>query len=191
MVIYVHVYLVSTVLNVNLIIDVVNQILVKIKVLDIKLKLKYILLFFFIGTCNTTLNSTSLCICTTGWEGIYCEKKINFCLNITCINSGICEPLFLNYTCRCLSGYSGRYCEITITKIVIYKIVSKSFSYIAIVALISVVVFIVIMDILKYGFGIDPVREERERIRRKKLEKNRKPVVRRFIYTNASPQQSS
>ncbi len=132
------------------------------------------------------MNATSPCLCASGWEGIYCERKINSCLNATCQNNGVCRPLLLNYTCECLGdSYSGRHCEITTTKIIIYKIVSKSFAYVAIIAIASAVMFIVIMDILKYCFGIDPVREERERIRRKKLEKKRKPVIQRFVYVNA------
>ena len=47
--------------------------------------------------------------------------------------------------------------------------------------------FVIIMDILKYCFGIDPTREDLERIRREKLEKKRKPVIQRFIYVNAPP----
>ncbi len=80
---------------------------------------------------------------------------------------------------------SGRHCEFTATAIVIYKIVSKSFGYVAIIAMISAVMFIVIMDILKYCFGIDPVHEERQRIRQKKQVNKRKPVIQRFVYVNA------
>jgi hypothetical protein len=43
--------------------------------------------------------------------------------------------------------------------------------------------FVIIMDILKYSFGIDPVHEGRERVRQEK----RKPVIQRFIYVNAPP----
>jgi hypothetical protein len=53
--------------------------------------------------------------------------------------------------------------------------------------MISVAIFIIIMDILKYCFGIDPVREELEQIRRKKQARKRKPVIQRFIYVNAPP----
>jgi hypothetical protein len=70
-------------------------------------------------------------------------------------------------------------------KIQIYQIASKSFAYVAIIAMISVAMFIVIMDILKYCFGIDPVHEERERLRRTKQAKKRKPVIQRFVYVNA------
>ena len=90
------------------------------------------------------------------------------------MNNGICRPLFKNYTCECLNdSYSGRHCENIATRIKIYRTVSTSMAYIAILALISTVMFIVIMDILKYCFGIDPVHKERERIRRKKQAKKR------------------
>lgn len=65
--------------------------------------------------------------------------------------------------------------------------VSKSFAYIGIVAMVSVVIFIVVMDILKYCFGIDPVREERERLRRERQIKRHTPVIQRFIYVNKLP----
>ena len=55
----------------------------------------------------------------------------------------------------------------------------------------SVAMFIVIMDILKYCFGIDPTREDLEMIRREKRAKNRKPhAMQRLIYVNAPPQSS-
>ncbi|UJR11646.1 hypothetical protein I4U23_015827 [Adineta vaga] len=46
-----------------------------------------------------------------------------------------------------------------------------------------VAMFVIIMDILKYCFGIDPVHEEREKIRRDKRRK--RPVIQRFTYVNA------
>jgi Notch-like protein len=132
----------------------------------------------FLGTFNETSNTTFICSCAPGWEGDHCERKINYCLNVTCMNNGVCEPLLLNYTCECLSNsYSGRHCEITAKKIIIYKIVSKSFAYIAIIAMVSVAMFVVIMDILKYCFGIDSVSEERERFQREKRTKRRKRPV--------------
>ena len=51
--------------------------------------------------------------------------------------------------------------------------------------MITVATFVVIMDILKYCFGIDPVADEREKLRREKNAKKRKrPVIQRFIYVN-------
>ncbi|CAF4209068.1 unnamed protein product, partial [Adineta steineri] len=137
------------------------------------------------GTC-LTLNATFNCSCKSGWEGKHCEHKISHCLNITCENNGICRPLLLNYTCECLGNfYSGRHCEITATKIIIYKIISKSFAYIAIIAMASVMIFIIVMDVLKYFFGIDLTREEREQIRRKKLKKKHNRVTGQLILIKA------
>ncbi len=45
--------------------------------------------------------------------------------------------------------------------------------------------FIIIMDILKYCFGIDPVDKDRQQIRRKKQAIKRKPVIQRFVYVDA------
>ncbi|CAF0918198.1 unnamed protein product [Adineta steineri] len=137
------------------------------------------------GTC-LTLNATFNCSCKSGWEGKHCEHKISHCLNVTCENNGICRPLLLNYTCECLGNfYSGRHCEITATKIIIYKIISKSFAYIAIIAMVSVMIFIIVMDVLKYFFGIDLTREEREQIRRKKHKKKRNRPTGQLILIKA------
>ncbi len=64
-------------------------------------------------------------------------------------------------------SYSGAHCEYFATGIIIRQYVSKTFGYVAIIALSTVAGFVIIMDILKYGFGIDPVQKERELIRRK------------------------
>jgi len=90
-----------------------------------------------------------------------------------------------NYTCECLgTNYYGRHCEFLTTKIVVLKTISKSFGYIAIIALSTVAAFVIIMDILKYCFGIDPVERERDQLRREKRKKKKKPVVQIFHYVN-------
>jgi UDP-N-acetylmuramyl pentapeptide phosphotransferase/UDP-N-acetylglucosamine-1-phosphate transferase len=75
-----------------------------------------------------------------------------------------------------------------------YCIVSKSVASVAIIAMTTVAMFVIIMDILKYYFGIDVTRKELERIRRKKQVKRRakkhKPIIHRFVYVNAPPLQS-
>lgn len=118
---------------------------------------------------------------------------INYCENITCENNGVCRPLFMNYTCECLGeSFSGRHCEIVTRKTIVLQTVSKSFAYIAIIFLVIVIAFIVIMDILKYCFGIDPAKDELERIRRAKARKRARgpPVIQRFTYVNTpSPTQ--
>ena len=135
------------------------------------------------GKCNET---TGECSCEEGWTGDFCEKMINYCANVTCENNAPCRSSFLNFTCECLTeNYSGRYCEIVSTKLVTLQFVSKSFGYIAIIFLLIVISFVVIMDVLKYGFGIDPAKHELERIRREKAGKRKhRPVIQRFHYVN-------
>ncbi|CAF1449840.1 unnamed protein product [Adineta steineri] len=141
------------------------------------------------GTCNETSNTTFHCVCENGWEGIHCESMVNYCEGVECMNNGVCRPLLLGYKCECLgTSYYGSHCEFTARKVVISKIISKSFSYIAIIALSIVVMFIVIMDILTYCFGIDMTREELERYRREKRDKKRinRRVNKQLICTNIS-----
>ena len=115
---------------------------------------------------------------------------IDYCQNVTCENRGVCRRLFRNFTCDCVDqGFSGRYCEIVSTKLFVLKLFSKCVSYVAIAFLISVIAFFVIMDILKYCFGIDPTKDYLERIRRAKQIKRTKqrqqqPVIERFTYVN-------
>ena len=109
----------------------------------------------------------------------------NFCEGNKCQNNAVCRPLVVTCKCECLGDhFSDPFCEITATKIKVYRVVSKSFGYVAIIALIIVAMFIVIMDILKYCFDIDPVHEERERLRRERQAKHRKPVIERVVYVN-------
>jgi hypothetical protein len=146
-------------------------------------------LFFFslyLGICNEELDKTFNCTCDDGWQGKNCESMIHLCHDNPCMNNGVCRPIPLSYKCECLGdSYSGDQCQIVAKKITIYKTLSTSFAYIAIIAMASVAMFVVIMDILKYCFGIDPVHKVRERMRRKKQAKKRKrPVIQRFVYVN-------
>ena len=145
----------------------------------------------FSGKCEQISDSIFHCECLPGWTGYHCESMINFCHNITCVN-GICRPLLLNYTCECFrNDYSGRHCEITSAKLFAIKIVSKSFTYVAIIALVITCAFIIIMDILKYCFGIDPIREDLEKIRQKRRARDQKSrVIQRLVYVDASTQSS-
>lgn len=135
------------------------------------------------GLCNETSNSTYTCLCTSGWYGTHCQTKIDYCQNITCENNGVCRALLLNYTCECLGdAYSGRQCENLHARTRLYRILAKSFAYIAIMAITIVALFVIIMDVLKYCLGIDLVEEELQRMRQAK--KRQPPLVVRFIYVN-------
>jgi hypothetical protein len=154
--------------------------------------LYYPYFFLLIGICNETLDAPLYCVCQDGWQGAHCEFMIHDCEGVKCLNNGVCRPGLVNHTRECLgNSYYGPHCEFTATKIVIYKIVSKSFAYVAIVAMTIVAMFVVIMDILKYCFGIDLTREELERYRREKQARKRKrPVIQRFVYVDAPPKPS-
>ena len=110
---------------------------------------------------------------------------INYCANITCLNQGVCRPSLLKYTCECLGeSYSGRHCEITARKTAIFKTVSRSCAVVAIVAIASVGLFVLAMDVLKYGFRIDPVGEQTKHAAIQ-VQPKKPPVAIRFVYVNA------
>ena len=134
-----------------------------------------------------------MCQCTSGWQDSRCQTTINYCENARCLNKGVCQPLLLNYTCLCLGdSYSGRHCEITKNQILVLQRVSKSFAYIAIIAIIGVGIFVVTMDVLQYGFGVDPVGPLRKKPQPKKPKKRNKPVtIIRYIYVHGPIEQSS
>lgn len=126
-----------------------------------------------------TSNTTYTCECGPGWEGEHCDQRTNYCRNVTCENAGVCRPLFRDYHCECLSGsYSGRHCEIVSEKTRIYDTVSRSLAYIAIIAICTVVSFILIMDMLKYGFHIDPSYLELKTILDRRIQQKRAHRIR-------------
>ena len=101
------------------------------------------------------------------------------------MNDGICRGLVGDYRCECLgSAYSGHHCEFISNKIVTYQMVSKSFSYVAIITMCAVMSFIIGLDMLKYIFDIDSMeplpRQEKHRrknkLRSMKLVRSHRPV---------------
>ena len=190
-VIFAHVHQVSMAPNVRWIIDHVNLTPVGIMVYDNFILLSKKRTAFFLGVCNETSDTTFVCLCQPGWSNIHCETQINACDNVSCLNNGICRPSLLNYTCECLgTSYSGRHCEIIEQKTVVRQVMSRSFSYIAIIFIAIVATFFIFMDILKYIFGIDLTKDDSERIQRKRQRRKvkRRPVIQRFIYVNTPPQ---
>ena len=130
-----------------------------------------------------------ICTCAQGWTDLNCATKIDYCQNIACQNNGVCRPLFQDYQCECSSpDYSGRHCEITASALITRKMVAISFSYVAILSISTVLGFIVLLDVLKYVFHIDPVRRERQQKKpRRTLPKksSRSRVIIRFVYVNS------
>ena len=115
---------------------------------------------------------------------------INYCHNVICQNQGVCRPLLLDYRCECsTSSYSGRHCETIDDSLVARKIASKSLAFVAIICICLAIGFFVVMDGLKYIFHIDPVRHEREQLRRQRVAKKKKktPVIIRYKYIDHPP----
>lgn len=137
--------------------------------------------FLLLGLCILLNSSDFSCNCTENHYGVRCEQKIiNRCRNVTCLNRGICYPTATSYKCRCLSDdYTGRHCEKAPTSIVIRQYISKGFGYAGILAIATVMIFVIVMDVLKYVFGIDPVESERQLMRQEKAlrERQKKTVV--------------
>ena len=141
------------------------------------------------GHCNETTATSFVCQCRPGYEGKNCQHLTNYCQNITCQNKGQCRPRPRNFTCECTGKeFSGRYCETTSSALVIKQAVTRSFAYIAILAISCLFGFIIVMDVLKYVFNIDPVEAERIELEEKKRlarAKRTKPIiVQRFIYVD-------
>ena len=116
---------------------------------------------------------------------MHCESQVNYCSNVTCLNDGVCKPVLLNYTCQCLGeSFSGRHCEVKASALEAHETVTKSFAYVAITALGLVVMLIVMLDILKYCFGVDTIREERRRRRQPHRKKVKIHTITRYTYIN-------
>ncbi len=128
------------------------------------------------GSC-IVVNSTSVgnnqssfyCECEEGFTGIHCELIVNLCVNITCANSGICQSNGLAWKCLCINpSFYGNFCEYQTSSLQVKKALTKSFASVAISVLVLTCSFVVIMDILKYVFRVDPVKTERERLHKHK-----------------------
>ena len=199
MVLFVHVLWDMSESSANSMLVPVNWILVGMTVSDEQLVVVHLSLvrtddpcfyfYFSVGVCNHTSNGTFNCHCRVDWEGYNCERKVDHCRDEPCLNKGACRHLVGSYQCECLEqAYSGLHCETPSRRIRTLQLISKSFGYVAISALSCVTMFIVLMDILNYGFGIDPVCEERAKIREKKRAKRRQSViVERFLYVPQAP----
>jgi hypothetical protein len=86
-------------------------------------------------------------------------------------------------------SYGGRICEVVDKRLITLQMISRSFAYVAIIAIVGVAMFVVIMDVLKYCFDIDPVDRK---CRTTKSKKKKKPIqIIRFRYIHAEVQKPS
>ena len=69
----------------------------------------------------------------------------------------------MTWKCICLdpSLYFGEYCQLQTAALTVKKAMSKSFASVAIAAISLTCSFVVLMDVLKYAFHVDPVKTAR------------------------------
>ncbi|CAF1118072.1 unnamed protein product [Adineta steineri] len=120
------------------------------------------------GTCVELNNTHFVCNCTRERIGVHCEHIINYCDNVTCLNKGICRALHLAYKCECLFGTSEDHCQHLATSILVRQYIARGVAYIAIIVISVTFGFVLVLDVLKYIFGIDITQKEREEILRKR-----------------------
>lgn len=165
--------------------------------------------FFNIGICVTKPNQSFECQCFNGYQGKHCHLIVNLCQNKTCYNHGFCLANAMNATCHCLSGFTGESCEFKESKYVVQQYFSSGTddtinddfiesrmihfyhlgsAYMAILMICALYGFIIIMDVLKYVFHIDPVGGQRKKMRRNyflcvnRTAKNRRKSKERILY---------
>lgn len=82
----------------------------------------------------------------------------------------MCQTVDSDWQCLCLDPtlYYGEYCQFKSGTLRLHEILSKSFAAVAIGAIVTTCSFVVVMDVLKYAFHIDPVERERDSYRRRR-----------------------
>lgn len=104
----------------------------------------------------------------------------------------VSRPLLRNYTCECfVTSFYGRHCELVAKMSATRQIISKLLGYFSCTFLVSVVLFIMVTDILQYGFGIDPAKVQREKAQHERVQGARlvqrnkqQPKIQKFAYVD-------
>lgn len=57
------------------------------------------------------LQSVSKYFISTFCLGKNCEKNVDDCARVTCLNDGKCKDFLNNFTCDCHPGFEGKFCK--------------------------------------------------------------------------------
>ncbi|XP_041372894.1 uncharacterized protein LOC121386162 [Gigantopelta aegis] len=63
------------------------------------------------GSVCSVNGATTTCKCSTGYSGLYCEKKAVSCSSGYCMNGATCELVAGTVHCSCLPGFTGDQCQ--------------------------------------------------------------------------------
>lgn len=65
------------------------------------------------GTCLQA-GSTTICLCSSGHSGMYCERStFESCVQSPCLNDGVCRDTTAGFRCGCRGSTAGDRCELT------------------------------------------------------------------------------
>nr|XP_054759199.1 protein jagged-1b-like [Lytechinus pictus] len=65
------------------------------------------------GSCISLDNNGGFsCICDTGYTGLYCHERIDYCESNPCQNGGTCINSVSSIQCVCTPGWEGIFCNI-------------------------------------------------------------------------------
>lgn len=63
------------------------------------------------GVCTINGEGRVICSCQTGWEGEFCERRKDNCVNVVCLGNGTCVDKHVSYACECSDGRTGTLCQ--------------------------------------------------------------------------------
>ena len=121
--------------------------------------------------CIDTNNQTSFqCDCPSLFYGIYCENRIDLCLNskICFNNQGYCKVNGSQPVCNCIMGYSGVNCEKTSSSLAVRKSIINVATIIAIIVITGYIFTIIGFDFTKYY-----LMKEKKQVQKKNHEINK------------------
>jgi hypothetical protein len=136
------------------------------------------------STCESPIDNPMefKCVCQPSFEGLFCESNI-VCKNVTCSNGGNCIADYSNFSCNCPTYFNGIFCEDKDSDLIVLETVSASISVVGIIAITSWCLFILLMDLSRYVFKMEPgdLSKQREVLKKNIILRRIKARVHRLV----------